>query len=202
MFVKPAHLGSSVGIVKVTDPERLGEALEGAYAHDARVIVEATAPGVEVECAVLGSLAAERVAGAGAALASTPGEISFEGDFYDFDAKYLPGGMELTVPARISEQASERVRALALEAFARRVRRPGEGRLLRRRRACAGERAEHDAGLHADERVREVDGGFGGRLSGGRRSVVQAGVGAACHVGGAGVLGSDMGSGLDGLWWS
>ncbi len=119
VFVKPAHLGSSVGIVKVTDLERLGEALESAYAHDARVIVEATAPGVEVECAVLGSLAAERVAGAGAALASTPGEISFEGDFYDFDAKYLPGGMELTVPARISEQASERVRALALEAFAR-----------------------------------------------------------------------------------
>ena len=118
VFVKPAHLGSSVGIVKVTGAERMEEALEGAFAHDARVIVEAMATGLEVECGVLGSLAAERLAGSAAALASAPGEISFEGDFYDFDAKYLPGGMELRVPARISEQARERVRALALEVFA------------------------------------------------------------------------------------
>jgi D-alanine-D-alanine ligase len=119
VFVKPAHLGSSVGIVKVTDAERLPGALEVAFAYDARVIVEAMAPGLEVECAVLGSLRSERDAGSSAAVASTPGEISFDGDFYDFDAKYLPGGMELRVPARISEPAAERVRALALEAFAR-----------------------------------------------------------------------------------
>jgi D-alanine-D-alanine ligase len=119
VFVKPAHLGSSLGIVKVTDAERLQEALGGAFAHDARVIVEAMAPGVEVECGVLGSSGSEREAGGAAAIASTPGEISFAGEFYDFDAKYRPGGMELRVPAPISQEAAERVRALALEAFAR-----------------------------------------------------------------------------------
>lgn len=119
VFVKPAHLGSSLGIVKVTDAERLPEALEGAFAYDPRLIVEAMAPGVEVECAVLGVLGHDRDARRAVAIASTPGEISFAGDFYDFDSKYGPGGMELRVPARISEPAAERVRALALEAFAR-----------------------------------------------------------------------------------
>ena len=91
MFVKPAHLGSSVGIVKVTDAQRMQEALTGAFAHDARVIVEAAAPGIEVECGVLGNPRDERGASGAAALASTPGEIVFEGDFYDFEAKYEPG---------------------------------------------------------------------------------------------------------------
>jgi D-alanine-D-alanine ligase len=142
VFVKPAHLGSSLGIFKVTEAGQLGEALSGAFAHDARVIVEAAAPGIEVECGVLGNPRGEgagrgRSAGDGegaegraragaasggheaAALASTPGEIAFEGDFYDFAAKYEPGGMELLVPARISHDAAARVRELALEAFAR-----------------------------------------------------------------------------------
>jgi len=66
-----------------------------------------------------GKAARRAHAGRGAALASTPGEIAFEGDFYDFEAKYEPGGMELLVPARISQPAAERVRELALEAFAR-----------------------------------------------------------------------------------
>ncbi len=118
VFVKPAHLGSSVGIVKVTEAARLRQALEGAFAHDARVIVEAMAPGLEVECAVLGRSGAERAASGERALASEPGEIAYEGDWYDFDAKYTPGGMQLRVPAGISESARERVQALALQAFA------------------------------------------------------------------------------------
>jgi D-alanine-D-alanine ligase len=118
VFVKPAHLGSSVGIVKVSDAERMHDALESAFEHDSRVIVEAAARGVEVECGVLGRLRSERAGGAGAQ-ASIPGEISFASEFYDFDAKYEPGGMELLVPARISEPAAARVRELALEAFAR-----------------------------------------------------------------------------------
>jgi D-alanine-D-alanine ligase len=117
VFVKPAHLGSSVGIVKVTAPERLGEALDGAFAHDALVIVEAMAHGVEVECGVLEKLRPQRSAGDGRALASVPGEIVFPGDWYDFHAKYTAGGMELRVPARISPSATERVRELALKAF-------------------------------------------------------------------------------------
>ena len=118
VFVKPAHLGSSLGIVKLTTAQDLADALEGAFAHDARVIVEAMAPGVEVECGVLGSRSSERAEGARPGLASEPGEISVAGEWYDFQAKYAPGGMALRVPARISAAARERVRSLAVEVFA------------------------------------------------------------------------------------
>jgi D-alanine-D-alanine ligase len=107
VFVKPAHLGSSVGIARVTDAAQVGDALERAFAHDELVIVEAASPGVEVECAVLGP-----------ALASVPGEIVLAGEWYDYAAKYEPGGMELVIPARISDAARARVRELALEVFA------------------------------------------------------------------------------------
>jgi D-alanine-D-alanine ligase len=117
VFVKPAHQGSSVGIVKVTQAERMGEALDGAFVHDALVIVEGMGHGAEVECGMLGRPSSERSAGAPAALASTPGEISFPGDWYDFTAKYEVGGMELRVPAPISATATERVKELALKAF-------------------------------------------------------------------------------------
>jgi D-alanine-D-alanine ligase len=114
VFVKPAHLGSSLGIVKVTESGELAAALDASFAHDPLVIVEASAPGLEVECGVLGNLAGE----AGAApLASLPGEISFPGDWYDFDAKYTEGGMELTVPARIPAAIAARVRELAVSVF-------------------------------------------------------------------------------------
>jgi D-alanine-D-alanine ligase len=114
VFVKPAHLGSSVGIVKVADARLVGEALEQAFAHDPLVIVEAMARGVEVECAVLGVPRAE----GGAALAAEPGEVVLAGEWYDYAAKYEEGGMELVVPARISPTARARVRELALRTFA------------------------------------------------------------------------------------
>ena len=117
VFVKPAHLGSSVGIVKVTETDRVEEALDGAFVHDELVIVEAMGHGVEVECGVLDRLHAERAAGDGRAQASELGEIVFPGDWYDFQAKYTAGGMELRVPARISPTASELVKGLALRAF-------------------------------------------------------------------------------------
>jgi D-alanine-D-alanine ligase len=81
--------------------------------------VEAAAGGIEVECGVLGCLRREREDGAGEALASQPGQIVLAGDWYDFEAKYAPGGMDLRVPAPISAEAAERVRELALEAFVR-----------------------------------------------------------------------------------
>jgi D-alanine-D-alanine ligase len=109
VFVKPAHLGSSVGIVKVAAAQLLKEALEQAFALDPLAIVEAMAPGVEVECAVLGGVAA---------LASEPGEIVLSTEWYDHAAKYEEGGMKLVVPARIAATARERVKALALEVFA------------------------------------------------------------------------------------
>lgn len=118
VFVKPAHLGSSVGIVRVAEASLVAEALEQAYAHDDLAIVEAMALGIEVECGVLGLPLAERAAGGAPAFASEPGEIVFPGEWYDYEAKYTPGGMELVVPARISDTARARVRELAVEMFA------------------------------------------------------------------------------------
>jgi len=116
VFVKPAHLGSSVGIVKVSAEEQLGEALAEAFGHDGLVIVEAMAPGAEVECGVLGVLDDERD-GEEPALASEPGEILFSGDFYDYGAKYSPGAMQLRIPAGISASAREQVQRLAVRVF-------------------------------------------------------------------------------------
>ena len=110
-WVKPARLGSSVGIVKVERAEDYPQAVRSALEHDPRVIVEAHAGGIEVECSVLGPTDQPR--------ASQPGEIVLHGGagWYDFEAKYSEGGMELVVPARISNAARERVRWLAAEAF-------------------------------------------------------------------------------------
>jgi D-alanine-D-alanine ligase len=99
VFVKPAHLGSSVGIAKMTARDELIPAIEVAFTHDPLVIVEALARGVEVECGVLGHSHAEQASGAGLALASEPGEITFAGEFYDYAAKYTPGVKELAVEA-------------------------------------------------------------------------------------------------------
>jgi len=109
VFVKPARLGSSVGIVKVSREQELHGALEQALSHDPRAIVEASAPGIEVECSVIGHT--------GAPETSQPGEIVLEREWYDYEAKYTPGGMQLVVPARISATALERVRHLAADAF-------------------------------------------------------------------------------------
>jgi D-alanine-D-alanine ligase len=109
VFVKPAALGSSVGIGKAASLDELADALDAALAHDQRAIVEAFSDGTEVECSVIGDRDP---------IASTPGEIVLPGaDWYDYEAKYTPGGMELVVPARISEAARERVRELAIAAF-------------------------------------------------------------------------------------
>jgi D-alanine-D-alanine ligase len=119
VFVKPAHLGSSVGIVKVDEAERMAEAMDGAFTHDELVIVEALASGVEIECAVLGHSSKQPERRSATAFASEPGEIVLAGGgWYDYEAKYETGGMELLLPARISQRARERVRELAVEVFA------------------------------------------------------------------------------------
>jgi D-alanine-D-alanine ligase len=112
LFVKPARLGSSVGIGKVRTAEELDAALEAAFAHDALVIAEAFSPGTEVECAVMGLAEAE---------ASVPGEVVLLGgaEWYDYEAKYSEGGVELRVPAAIPAVAREEVRRLAVETFLR-----------------------------------------------------------------------------------
>jgi D-alanine-D-alanine ligase len=108
LWAKPSRLGSSVGISRVAALEELDEAVELAARHDPRVIVEAHAAGREVECSVLGNEEPE---------ASLPGEIVAQAEWYDFEAKYGEGGMELTVPAPILEEQADRVRELALRAF-------------------------------------------------------------------------------------
>ena len=108
VFVKPARLGSSVGISKVDGPEALESAVELARRHDDKVLIEEGVPGVEVECGVLGNRDP---------VASVVGEIVAHADWYDYSAKYDEGGMELVIPARIPPEADERVRQLAVESF-------------------------------------------------------------------------------------
>jgi D-alanine-D-alanine ligase len=109
VWVKPSRLGSSVGIVKVSEIAALDAAVAEAASYDPRVIVEAHGGGTEVECSVLGNDDPE---------VSVPGEIDAHADWYDFEAKYEEGGMELVVPARISDAAAAEVRRLAAEVFA------------------------------------------------------------------------------------
>jgi D-alanine-D-alanine ligase len=108
VFVKPARLGSSVGITKARSPDELRAGLELAFRHDEKVLVEEFVPGVEVECSVLGNQEP---------VASMPGEIVANADWYDYSAKYDEGGMELIVPPRVSLEAIERVQEVSVQAF-------------------------------------------------------------------------------------
>jgi D-alanine-D-alanine ligase len=111
VFVKPARLGSSVGIGKAHDDAELEAALEAALVHDSLAIVEAASGGIEVECSVLGDRGAR---------VSPPGEIVLAAaEFYDYAAKYEEGGMALVVPARIGAPAAAEVARIAAEAFVR-----------------------------------------------------------------------------------
>jgi D-alanine-D-alanine ligase len=108
MFVKPANLGSSVGVRKAEDRRRLGAALDYAAAFDRRIIVERAVTGDEIECAVLGNDAPR---------ASVAGEIRPANEFYDYDAKYVDDS-ELLIPAPcLDESGQAEVRRLALAAF-------------------------------------------------------------------------------------
>ncbi|GAA3679351.1 D-alanine--D-alanine ligase family protein [Nonomuraea antimicrobica] len=113
VFVKPARAGSSQGISKAHDRAELVEAVELARRHDPKVIIEAEIVGREIECAVLESLGDEPAA------ASLPGEVKVEGgqEFFDFEAKYYPDQMSLTVPAEIPQETAEELRAMAVRAF-------------------------------------------------------------------------------------
>jgi D-alanine-D-alanine ligase len=111
LFVKPARLGSSVGISKVSTAAELDGALETAFGHDGLVIAEAFSPGIEVECSVTGLDDPE---------VSLPAEVILQGaDWYDYEAKYAPGGVELAIPPRVGVAVIEEVRRLARETFMR-----------------------------------------------------------------------------------
>jgi D-alanine-D-alanine ligase len=108
-FVKPANLGSSVGITRVENAEELGAAIDEAARLDRRIIVEEGIDAREIEVSVLGNEDPE---------VSVPGEIVIKkNDFYDYEAKYVEGGMELVAPAPISEETAQEIRRVARTAF-------------------------------------------------------------------------------------
>ncbi len=107
-FVKPARLGSSVGISRVTDQSQLASAIDEALKFDPRVIVEAGSNGDEIEISVLGNHELEL---------SQPGKLEFENDWYDFDAKYEAGGMRLIAPAPIDEALEIELASVAARVF-------------------------------------------------------------------------------------
>jgi D-alanine-D-alanine ligase len=107
-FVKPANLGSSVGIAKVRTREELKAALQQAALLDRRLIVEAGVVAREVECAVLGNDYPK---------ASVVGEITFESDFYDYETKYTAGKADLFIPANLPDAIAAQVQERAIQAF-------------------------------------------------------------------------------------
>ena len=108
VWVKPSRLGSSVGILKVSEPGGVDAAVATALEHDPRVIIEAHCDGLEVECSVIGNDDPET---------SLPGRLVIKADWYHYAAKYEPGGMDLVVPAPIGDDAIARVRALAADVY-------------------------------------------------------------------------------------
>jgi D-alanine-D-alanine ligase len=109
LFVKPANLGSSVGVSKVKEAADLPRALEEAFAYDTKVLVEQGVDAREIEVSVLGNEEAR---------ASVPGEIIPDREFYDYDSKYsAQSRTELVIPAPLPEPLAREVRALAVRAF-------------------------------------------------------------------------------------
>jgi D-alanine-D-alanine ligase len=108
MFVKPANMGSSVGVGKARDADELRVALAEAAQYDEWLIVEEAIDGREIECAVLGNLEPR---------ASVPGEIEPGADFYDYDDKYKDGRAKLLIPAPLTDTVTDELRQLACDAF-------------------------------------------------------------------------------------
>lgn len=108
VFVKPANLGSSVGISKATDKDSLVKAIELAFRYDTKVIIEEFVDAREVEVGVLGNDEPE---------ASVPGEIVSSGEYYDYAAKYTDGKSQMMIPASIDSEVADRLREYAITAF-------------------------------------------------------------------------------------
>ncbi len=107
-FVKPANLGSSVGITRVVAADGLAAAVEEALLYDDKVVIEASISGREIECSVLGDLEPE---------ASRPGEIIPCNEFYDYQAKYIDDRTELIIPVELGDSLEQKIKDLACRAF-------------------------------------------------------------------------------------
>lgn len=109
LFIKPANLGSSVGVFKVSNAQEYAQKLEEALTYDSKILIEKTIEGKEVECAVLGNDKPK---------ASLPGEVIMTTDFYDFESKYVDKDASSTqVPADITDEQIETVRETAVKAY-------------------------------------------------------------------------------------
>jgi D-alanine-D-alanine ligase len=109
LFVKPANMGSSVGVGKIHNEGEYRSLLEAAFVYDTKIILEEFIPGRELECAVLGN--EEPVA-------SAPGEVIPSHEFYSYEAKYLDeNGAALEIPAKIPEEAARKIREMAVKTF-------------------------------------------------------------------------------------
>lgn len=108
VFVKPANAGSSVGVSRVETPAELDAAIEKAAKEDSKIVVENGITGQEIECAVMGNRDA---------IASPVGEIGASAAFYDYTDKYVSGTAQLFIPARIPQEAAERVQEIAVRAY-------------------------------------------------------------------------------------
>ena len=108
IFVKPANAGSSVGIGKAKDMKSLKACIKNAFEYDEKIVLEEGIDGYEVECAVLGN---------DEPIASVVGQIVPSSEFYDYDAKYVTGTTKLNIPARLSQDKCDEVRAAACRAF-------------------------------------------------------------------------------------
>lgn len=108
VFIKPANAGSSVGVSKAKTVDEIYKALEYDFKYDTRVVVEEAVDGIEVECAVMGN--ENPVTG-------QVGEIEPSNEFYDFDAKYVDNKSGLHIPARLSEEKLDEIKALAVKAY-------------------------------------------------------------------------------------
>jgi D-alanine-D-alanine ligase len=108
-FVKPANLGSSVGVNKVNDEKDFENAIREAFAFDRKIIIEENIDGREIECAVLGN---------DDPIASIPGEIISDHDFYSYEAKYIDEhGAKIEIPAKLSDELIAKIQALAIKTF-------------------------------------------------------------------------------------
>jgi len=108
MFIKPANMGSSVGVSKVRNEKEFKKAVSDAFKYDTKIIIEEFINGREIECAVLGN---------DKPVASIPGEIIANQEFYSYDAKYIDDGYAIEIPAKIPKNITKKVREYAVQVF-------------------------------------------------------------------------------------
>ncbi len=108
LFIKPANMGSSVGINKINNEKEFNKAIKDAFLYDSKIIIEEGINGREIECSVLGN---------DNPIASLPGEIVVNQEFYSYDAKYVDEGAIAQIPAKIDKKTQKKIQELAIKVF-------------------------------------------------------------------------------------